>query len=70
MQEFSQLEIAEEFTKLTNSWEERGIRKGIEQGIEQGKKEVVIEMIKEGASIDFKVTHLDKKTIENLRKMH
>lgn len=72
MREISQLENAEEFTKLPNSWEERGIRKGIEQGIgqgiEEGKKEVVLEMLKESLSIDLiaKVTHLDKEVIEKL----
>ncbi|MHA6259344.1 Rpn family recombination-promoting nuclease/putative transposase [Sporosarcina sp. CAU 1771] len=77
MREISQMENAEEFTKLPNSWEERGIRKGIKQGLEQGiqkgieeaKREVVLEMLKEGSSIEFisKVTHLDKGAIEKLR---
>lgn len=69
MREISQLENEEGFPKLPNSWEERGIRKGIEQGIEQGKREVVLEMLKAGSSIDFiaKVTHLDKEAIENLK---
>lgn len=67
MREISHLENAEEFTQLSNSWEERGIRKGREEG----KKEVVLEMLKEGSSIDFiaKVTHLDKEIIEKLKEL-
>ncbi|MBO0588617.1 Rpn family recombination-promoting nuclease/putative transposase [Sporosarcina sp. E16_8] len=51
---------------------EQGIERGIEQGIEQGIAKVVLEMLKEGASIDFiaKVTHLDKEAIEKIRKMN
>ena len=62
MQEISQLDNAEEFTKLPNSWEERGIKKG--------KEEVALEMFREGSSIDFiaRVTHLDKEEIGKLRK--
>lgn len=62
MQEMSQLDNADKFTKLPNSWEERGIRKG--------REEVAVEMLKEGLSIDLieKVTHLDKEAIEKLRK--
>ncbi|WP_342514443.1 DUF4351 domain-containing protein [Sporosarcina sp. FSL K6-1522] len=50
MQEVIRLESEGEikFTQLPNYWEERGIRKGIEQGIVEGKKEVVLEMLKEG----------------------
>ncbi|HLS59994.1 MAG TPA: hypothetical protein VK044_02550 [Virgibacillus sp.] len=76
MQEISQLDTAHEFTKLPNSWEERGIRKGRQEGIEKGREEgkeeareeVALEMLKEGLSIDFiaKVTHLDKEAIEKL----
>jgi predicted transposase/invertase (TIGR01784 family) len=49
---------------------EEGERKGIEQGIERGIEQVALEMLKEDSSIEFiaKVTHLDKKTIEKLRK--
>ncbi|GGB60290.1 hypothetical protein GCM10011409_42060 [Lentibacillus populi] len=38
---------------------------------EKKEKEVALEMLKEGASIEFiaKVTHLDKKEIEYLRKI-
>src|SRR5699024_11779931 len=56
MKEISQLDNAHEFTKLPNSWEEKGKK--------EGKKEVVLEMLKEGASIEFiaKVTKLDRKS--------
>ncbi|WP_438315514.1 hypothetical protein [Sporosarcina sp. FA9] len=65
MREISHLENAEEFTKLPNSWEERGIRKGIEQG----KEALVLKMLAEGLSIDVisKVTDLDKETIMKLK---
>lgn len=75
MKEINQSENVEEFFTLSNSWEERGIRKGIQQGLEQGmeeaKKEVVLEMLMEGLPIDMivKVTHLDKETVERLRKL-
>src|SRR5690625_2138344 len=58
MKEICQLDNAHEFTKLPNSWEEKG------------KKEVVLEMLKEGASIEFiaKVTKLNHLEIERLKK--
>lgn len=66
MQEVSQMDNAHEFTKLPNSYEERGIKKGIKQGIEQ----VAFGMLKEGLSIELivKTTYLDKETIERLQK--
>ena len=76
MRKISQLDNAEEFTQLPNSWEERGIRKGIEQGIERGMKEgkieVVLKMLEEGLPIEIivKVTDLDKEAIEGLSKMN
>lgn len=54
---------SEEFIKnLPISYEEKGK--------EIGKKEVVIEMLREGVSIELisKVTHLDRKEIEELKK--
>lgn len=74
MAEMSQWDNGHKFTKLPNSYEERGVKKGIEQGIEQGiergKIKVALEMLKEGLSIELieKVTHLDQKTIEKLQK--
>jgi len=52
MREISQLENAEVFTQLPNSWEERGIQKGVEKGIKEGKKEVVLKMLQEGLPIE------------------
>ena len=80
MREIRQSENPEEFTELPISWEQKGIRKGIEQGLEQGleqgvekaKKEIVLEMLKEGSSIEFiaKVTHLAPEEIEELRELN
>jgi len=66
MKEICQLDNAHEFTKLPNSWEEKGKK----EGREEGKKEVVLEMLKEGASIEFiaKVTKLNHLEIERLKK--
>src|SRR5690625_6321669 len=66
MKEISQLDNAHEFTKLPNSWEEKGKK----EGREEGKKEVALEMLKEGASIQFiaKVTKLNHLEIERLKK--
>ena len=49
---------------------EDGIEKGKAEGLEQGVTKVVLEMLKEGASMDFiaRVTHLDQDKIEKLRK--
>lgn len=65
MQEINQLENADEIMKLPNSWEEKGIAKGIEKG----KVEVALELLKEGAAVEFisKVTGLDNKKVERLR---
>ncbi len=65
MKEISQLENAEKFTKLPNSWEERGIKKGRKEG----REEVAFEMLKEGLPVDLieRVTHLDKEAIEKLQ---
>ena len=56
MREISQLENAAEFTKLPNSWEERGIRKG--------KEEVALKMLEEGLPIEVivKVTDLSRRS--------
>lgn len=76
MKEISQSENPEEFTELPISWEERGIRKGLEQGLERGieqaKREIVLEMLKEGLTIEFiaKMTHLDQEVIKELKARH
>jgi len=62
MREIKQYNESREIPHLPISWEEKGI--------EKGKKEVALEMLKEGASIDFiaKVTQLSRESIENLKK--
>ena len=66
MKEIKQYNESREIPHLPISWEE----KGREEGIRQGKREVALEMLKEGASIDFivKVTQLSRETIKKLRK--
>jgi len=66
MAEMRQMDNAEEFMKLPNSWEERGIEKG---KIEE-KKDIALEMLKENLPVKTisKVTGLDQKEIEELQK--
>src|SRR5690625_122740 len=66
MKEIKQYNESREIPYLPISWEE----KGREEGISQGKREVALEMLKEGASIDFivKVTQLSRESIKKLRK--
>src|SRR5690625_2652093 len=70
MKEMKHSDYADEILELTNSWEERGIKKGIEEGKELATKELALEMLKEGSSVAFvaKVTHLNKEEIEELKK--
>jgi len=74
MEEMKHSDYADEILELTNSWEERGMKKGkeegIKEGIEEGKMEVALELLKEGSSVAFvaKVTRLSRKEIEELRK--
>ncbi len=70
MKEMKHSDYADEILELTNSWEERGIKKGKEEGKEEGKKEVALELLKEGSSVAFvaRVTRLSQKEIEELRK--
>ncbi|GEN30119.1 hypothetical protein HNQ35_000175 [Cerasibacillus quisquiliarum] len=74
MEEVKKMDDAEKILELPISYEERGIKKGLEKGIEtgveRGKKEVALEMLKEGLSIEIiaKVTHLDREEIEALRR--
>ena len=66
MKKIKQYNESREIPHLPISWEEKGIKKGIEKG----KREVALEMLKEGASIGFivKVTQLSRETIKKLRK--
>lgn len=62
MKEIKQLNKSSEIPHLPISWEEKGK--------EQGKREVALEMLKEGISIDFiaKVTQLSIESIEEIRE--
>ncbi|GEN30124.1 hypothetical protein CQU01_03620 [Cerasibacillus quisquiliarum] len=70
MEEVKKMDNADKILELPISYEERGIKKGLEAGVESGKKEVALEMLKEGSSIEFiaKVTHLNRGEIEVLRR--
>ena len=66
MKEMKDSDYADDILELTNSWEERGMKKGKEEG----KKEIALELLKEGSSVAFvaKVTRLSQKEIKELRK--
>ncbi|GGB50855.1 transposase [Lentibacillus populi] len=70
MEEIKQLKDADKILEIPISYEEKGKKIGKEIGKELGIKEVALEMLKEGASIEFiaKVTHLNKEEIKNLRE--
>lgn len=70
MEEIKQMNESEDIMHLPISWEEKGKVKGREEGIEKGKREVALEMLKEGSSIDFiaKVTQLDGEEIKKLKR--
>lgn len=50
-------------------YEEKLVKQGLEQGLEKGKKEIAINLLKEGADLNFtsKITGL---TIEKLKKLN
>ena len=64
MSEISRSENPDKFTELPISWEEKGA--------EKAKKEIVLEMLKEGSSTEFiaKVTRLTPQEIEELRELN
>ncbi|WP_404452244.1 hypothetical protein [Virgibacillus necropolis] len=66
MEEIKQLDDAKDILKLPNSWEE----KGIEKGRTEEKREIALEMLKEGSSVEFivKVTQLDKEEVESIKE--
>ena len=78
MKEMKDSEYADDILELTNSWEERGIKKGKEEGIKEGIKEgkkaatreLALELLKEGSSVAFvaKVTRLDAVEVKELKK--
>jgi len=62
MKEMKHSDYADDILELTNSWEERGMKKG--------KEEVALELLKEGSSVAFvaKVTRLDAVEVKELKK--
>lgn len=66
MEEIKNLDEVDKILELPISYEE----KGIEKGIELERRKIAVEMIREGASVEFivKVTHLDKDEIEELKR--
>ncbi|WP_306798642.1 hypothetical protein [Oceanobacillus saliphilus] len=66
MKEIQNLPETEEIFEIPISYEE----KGKEKGKEIGKKEVAMEMLKKGLSMDLiaEVTHLDIEEIEKLKE--
>src|SRR5699024_11883 len=66
MKEMKHSDHADAMLELTNSWEERGMKKGKEEG----KKEIALELLKEGSSVEFvaKVTRLDAEEVKELKK--
>lgn len=82
MNEIKQLneEEAEQIIKLPNTWREKGLKEGIQKGIEKGiqkgleegrrveKKQIALEMLREGITVEIimKVTKLDRQEIEEI----
>jgi hypothetical protein len=62
MEEIEKLPEADEILEIPISY--------VEKGKEIGKKEVAVELLREGASLEFiaKITHLDKEEIEKLKE--
>ena len=73
MKEINQLRPDETdlIIKLPNSWRDKGIEEGREAGIKEGKKQTAIEMLKEGASVEFiaRVTKLTEDEIIDLKRL-
>jgi len=47
---------------------EQGIKEGIKEGIEQGIKKSIINMLREGAKLDF-ISKVTGKSIEEIKKI-
>ncbi|RWR11863.1 hypothetical protein QNH23_00030 [Siminovitchia fortis] len=58
-----------EIMELPISYEEKGKAIGREEGRMEGKKEIALQMLQKGLSIDLivEITQLDKEEIEKLR---
>lgn len=72
MEEIKQLDQIEsdQIFKLPNSWREKGLKEGLIEGKMQEKRQVALEMLKEGLKMELiaKITKLDQKEIEELMK--
>jgi len=70
METVEDFDEGEEIFNLPISYEEKGKQKGLEEGIDKGKKEVALELLKEGVSIELikKTTKLSVDEIKELRK--
>jgi len=74
MMEIEQMDESKEIMHLPISWEEKGKKEGRKAGRIEGenkaRREVALEMVKEGASIEFivKVTRLDREEVAQLIK--
>ncbi|GGN67434.1 hypothetical protein [Oceanobacillus indicireducens] len=70
MKEIRDLPEAEKILEIPISYEERGKELGRKEGRVEGVKQVAMEMIKEGASLEFifKVTKLTMEELEKLKK--
>lgn len=66
MEEIKQMDEAADIFHLPISWEEKGKK----EGEKKARREIALEMIKEGSSIDFivKVTRLDREEITEIIK--
>lgn len=72
MEEIKQMDESESIMHLPISWEEKGKQEGRKEGEKEARRAIALEMLKEGASIDFiiKVTKLDRTEIEEFKKEH
>lgn len=70
MKEIRDLPEAEKILEIPISYEEKGKELGRKEGRVEGVKQVAMEMIKEGASLEFisKVTKLTMEELEKLKK--
>jgi predicted transposase/invertase (TIGR01784 family) len=69
MEEIKKLPEAEEILELPISYEEKGKAIGFKEGKLEGKREVALQLLRKGLSVDFvaEVTGLEKGEIQNLR---
>src|SRR5690625_1751495 len=70
MIEIEQMDESKEIMHLPISWEEKGKKAGRIEGENKARREVALEMVKEGVSIEFivKVTRLDREEVAQLIK--